>query len=42
MHGEGLGSGWWFFGHGGFGILIWIVLILAVIWLIYQIPGPRN
>ncbi len=39
MHGEGWGSGWWLFGHGGFGILIWIVVILALVWLIYQAPG---
>lgn len=37
MHGEGWDGGWWFFGHGTFGILIWIVLVLAIIWLVKEI-----
>jgi hypothetical protein len=38
MHGEGFGGGgWWFFGHGIFGILIWIILILAIVWLVKDI-----
>jgi len=37
MHSEHPDAGWWLFGHGGFGILIWILVILAVIWLIREI-----
>lgn len=42
MHGEEWNSGWWLFGHGGFGILIWIAVILAIVWLIKQILGPGD
>lgn len=37
MHGEGWNGGWWLFGHDGFGILIRIVLILAIVWLAKEI-----
>jgi len=38
MHGEGWHGGWWFFGgHGLFGVLIWIVILLAVVWLVKEV-----